>query len=201
MMIPKLNRTLQVRRMTTKYYDAVPLDVVKDICNKTIEKLHEQNLNLIKDYKIYKISADKYIQRYRKTDFIDGNKIIDEFKNEENPYLFFTPMYSWLAAGNEQTLQQRVCLGYGESGVAMLDFDTDYFRSTHSNEAHIDFCDTKLALHKIIGAVLHEDGHSLYRLGNHKYKYCAMSLTTNTAHYCMRCKKKAKKLESLINKS
>lgn len=201
-MISKLNRTLQVRRMTTKDCDAAPLEIIEAITEVVVEKLGEQNLESISDYDIRKVYADSYVMRQRGTDFIDGNAVVQNFNDKENPYLFFVPMYSWLAAGHEQTLQERVCLGYGENNVALIDFDIDYFRCDHSNGNDIHFGDRKLSTHKITCTILHELGHSLYGLGNHKkpYRFCTMSVTTNVQHYCMRCKKKAKNIEYAINK-
>ena len=123
-MISKLNRTLQVRRMTTKDYDPIPAEIAEEVCDRVIEKMREQGLGLIKDYSMRLLHADHYIQNYRQVDFLDGPEVIKRFTKAEQPYLFFIPLYSRLADSTaDKALQKYTWLGNGQAGVSLIDLD------------------------------------------------------------------------------
>jgi len=176
---------LQVRRLGASNHPAVPKGWTEELCELALNELHRQELGLLEYYTIRRMPADGMIKRSNGSVFLDGNRLVRRYADGHNPYLFFTPRNTVLAAGPEHLLLRRECAGYGKDGVAIVDLDNG-MAGFHSRVS--------------VNYLLHELGHSVYRLRHHRSgaKVCSMNnygKNENVLHYCLGCRAKARRVE------
>jgi len=192
--------TLQVRRLASRGVPSVPQDVVDTLCEHAIDVLHRQGLTGLDDYISYRMHADGSLKWRRDVRYVDGNVLFREYRDVDDPHLFFIPQGTALAAGSAAKFENREALGYADTNVALVGLEYvlcgDYSVPRAKRHAR-----KRYAANGATNLVLHELGHAIHGLGHHESSVdvCVMNKWgRRPLRYCPKCLSRARKAEKKL---